>query len=484
MELNPRTKGKKKVIENPEGSLVLNRKPEIQLYLEASNLNLKKNAFYKGSEDKLKDLIGLANKQDNDYVLGLSKFLADKGLKTSPVILLSTLSSKGISFHKEKLSYIFNTPKRIAESIALKNLGLVKPTNSFMKHVLKDSLEQMQEHTLKKTKMKRNKVKLRDLIKLLRPEPKNKKVSELYAAIIKNTKDASLKEEGSNMVAIKSSTKLTKEEKKEEISKNIDTIPVNQLIRNLKFLAEEYDFDKNIEMQKKVVAKLESIKEYRFLNIFDLITAAIFVPQFEKALAKIINQFVSGLEFKYNGDATVLFDSSGSMLGQKHQDNVFKGFQYLALFAKIFNLKLRVFEDKLQRPSKELDSIIELIKKDSYQKAFNKFDDYIRANTGGTALLNSANELIDSGDCAKNLIIISDEVSWKEGDNLLGNIDILAKKIKDKNLIVINPAVYSGTVIKSNVVAISSLTPTILTDMAILTDEQGFINYIKNYKKV
>lgn len=483
MELNPRLKSKK-TVKNPEGSIVLNRRPEIQLYLEASNLNLKKNSFYKESNNKLKDLIGLANKQDNKYILGLSKFLADKGLKTSPVILLSCLSDKKYSFENEDLTFIFNTPRRIAESIALNNLNLVKLNNSFMKRVLKKSLEDMQEHTLKKNKMKRNKIKLRDLIKLLHPHPKDDKMNKLYKAIIENSKEASLSEKEGNMISIKSSTKLTKEEKKEEISKNIDSIPINQLIRNLKFLSEEYDFEKNIEVQKKVLTKLKAVKNYRFLNVFDIITAAVFVPAFEKLLDEIVKGFISEVEFKFDGDATILFDISGSMLGEKGKDHAFKGFLYLALFSKLFNIELRTFSDNLHKKNKVLDDIIVLLKKGLYSQAYDKFQKHAESNRGGTALIESATELINEGKVSKNLIIISDEVSWKEGENLLGKIEDLSDKIKDKNLIVINPAIYNGTVFKKNIVAVSSLNPSILIDMSILVDEERFIKYIRSYDRV
>lgn len=484
MELNPRNKKAAKVILNEESSLVIKRRPEIQLYLEASNLNLKKDSFYTSAKDKLNSILSMASSQDKAFVLGLSKFLADKGLKTSPVLLLSALSNGGYPFVGQNVNYIFNTPKRIAEAVALQNMGLVKLNNSFKKRVLKTALENMEEHTLKKAKMKRNKVKLRDLIKLLRPTPHTPKKKDLYKAIIQNSNEASLKEEGRNMVAIKSSTKLTKEEKKEEIAKNIEDIPINQLIRNLKFLAEEYDFEKNIEMQKKVVKQLSSIKNYRFLNIFDVITAAVYVPVFEKALFEVVKKFISNLEFKFDGDATVLFDISGSMLSNGEvQDNLFKGLLYLALFSRLFKVDLYTFAESLQKKDKCLPQVIELLEKGAYARAHKIFKEYAQKNSGGTALLNSARDLLDSQKVHKNFIIISDEVSWTEGSNLTGAIDELSNKVADRNLIVINPAVSVGTVFKKNVLAVSSLNPSILTDMSILVDEQGFINYIRKYKE-
>jgi hypothetical protein len=492
MELNKR--GQRKTVENPEGSIVLARKPEINLYLQGANLRLKNNSFYKEAEDKLKDFLKLGKEVDMDYEIGLAKFLADKGLKLSPVLLLSVLSSRGYSFRDKHTEYIFNTPARISEAIALQNVGLVKLNNSFKKNVLKLSLENMNEVTLRKNKMKRRKVKLADLIKLLRPHPKDAKMAALYKAIIQNTKEASLRPE-ENIVSIKTSTVLKEEEKKELIDTNLEKMPINQIIRNLKFLADKYDFNKNVELQKRVIEKLNSVKDYRMLNIFDVIMAAMFVPQFEKALFEVVKKFVerTKTEFNYQDDATLLFDVSGSMSssgffglnrGNDNKDGKGLGFMYLILFALLMkNIKLRTFSNDLNKDEKELANIVKKIQQGSFCDAYKDFNKHFEKYSGGTALVNSAKELCDEDNEIKNLIIISDEVSWKEGSNLTGGIAELSQKLSNKNLFLINPVVYAGTLFDKNIVAISSLNPSVLIDMAIFLDEKGFIEYIKNYKK-
>ena len=490
MELNKRAS--RKTVINPEGSIVLERKPEIQLYLEGANLRLKSDAFYRDAKEKLDSILKIGKQVDEDYELGLAKFLADKGLKLSPVILLSVLSNRKFSFRNKNVKYIFNTPARIAEAVAINNLGLVKLNNSFKKHILKEALEEMNELTLRKNKMKRRKVKLADLIKLLRAKPKNDKIAKLYKAIIENTKEASLKDE-ENIVSIKSSTKLKEEEKKELIDTNLEKMPINQIIRNLKFLADKYDFKKNIELQKRVIEKLNSVNDYRMLNIFDIIMAAMYVPQFEKALFEVVKRFVEKTreEFDFQSDATLLFDVSGSMgsgglfsVSKDNKDGKGLGFMYLILFSLLMNnLKLRTFSNELNGDEKVLTKIVKKIQQGSLGDAYKDFDAHFNKYSGGTALISSTMDLCNEYKEIKNLIIISDEVSWKEGSNLIGEIAELAKKLSNKNLFLINPTVYSGTVFDKNIVAISSLNPSILIDMAIFLDEKGFIEYIKNYKK-
>jgi hypothetical protein len=482
MELNISKKASKSTTVNPEGSVVLERKPEIQLYLEASNLNLKKNSFYAVAQDKLDNLLHLAKTTDKEYVFGLSKFLSDKGLKTSPVILLSALSDRKFSFGKENVLSIFNTPQRIAEAIALNNLKKLKLNNSFKKHVLKVALENMQEHTLRKNKLRRRKIKTADLIKLLRPKPKTKEMEHLYKAIIENSKEASLKAD-ENIISIKSSTKFNKEEKKELVEKNLDKIPLNQLIRNLKFIADEYDFKKNIEMQHKVHDRLMAIDNYRFLNVFDIITASIYVPQFQKLLMDIVTKFVAQIKHDFNFDknSTVLFDVSGSMTGL----GVEKGFQYLVLFSVLFEkLDAYVFSNDLIIDNGKFIEVIKQIRNGKMNDAYRNFVEYAEEYSSGTALIDSTTELLKLKPEITNLIVVTDEVSWIEGENLTREIYTLSSALKGKKLVIINPQVYKGTVFKENIVSVSGLTPNILLDMSILYDEAGFVKYIREYKKV
>ena len=485
MELNK--KAQRRTVTNPEGSIVLERSIPIQLYLESANLRLKSNSFYKDAKEKLNSVLTLGKQVDIDYELGLAKFLADKGIKLSPVVLLSILSDRKFSFRGKNVEYVFNVPGRIAEAIALNNLGLVKLNNSFKKNVLKVALENMNEITLRKNKMKRRKIKTADLIKLLRAKPKDEKMAKLYKALIENTKEASLKDT-ENIVSIKSSTRLNEEEKKELIDINLEKMPINQIIRNMKFLADKYDFKKNIELQQRIIEKFNSVKDYKLLNIFDVITAAMYVPQFEKALFEVVKRFVevTRKEFDFPQDATLLFDISGSMqsFGGDKKDGEGLGFQYTILFALLMkDLKLRTFSNDLNKDEKELANIIKKIQQGSFKDAFEAFDKHFKKYSGGTALVQSAVDLCKEDEKIKNLVLVSDEISWKEGSDLRTNIFELSKKLSGKNLFLINPVVYAGTVIDKNVVAISSLNPSVLIDFAIFLDEKGFIEYIRNYKR-
>jgi len=484
MELNKSSKVLREKVVNPEGSIVLGRTPEIQLYLEASNLKIKEDEFYQSAEGKLSSFLTLAQElsiRNPEYVLGLAKFMSDNGLKLSPVVLCSALSNDKYELDnddRKHLLQIFNTPQRIAEAIGLQNIKLVHLNNSFKKHILKVALENMSAYTLQKNKMSNRKIKTKDLIKLLRPLPKDSFSAKLYQDIIEDGILSKLKEQ--TLVSVKSDDKLSMAEKKKYYQENIDRIPINMLIRNLRFIVENFDFKDGALMQIKVIEKLNSVTDYRFLNIFDVITAARELPQLEKALFEVVNKFCNDVKDKFdyhNISGTVLYDFSGSMDGKGIED----GFKYLVLMSLIFDkLNIKCFSNDLSG-SVKLDSVITDIRKGLISRAYTNIKSEFRRECGGTALLRCTKQLLNEQSEIKNLIIISDEVSWEEGSDLTGAINSIHEKMKGRNLILINPSVYKGTVFKENMVAFASLTSAIVYNMMLVTNQQSFINYIKNY---
>lgn len=482
MILNKRAKGNKEVTENPEGSVVYERPKEIQLYLEASNLKITEDSFYVTAKDKLSSVVKLANDLDNDYVMGLAQFLADKGIKLSPVVLLSVLSGKGYSFNHSKLDFIFNTPVRIADAIAMHNLKIVHLNDSFKKHVLKQALQNMNEVTLRKNRMQRRKIKTADLIKLLRPHPRDFHYAEFYKALIENSRITHL-DEKKDFLAVKSSTKITDKEKKDMIYEQVlnKRVSTNQLIRNLQYLAEKYNFSEQHDLQKSIIEQLKNVKDYRFLNIFDLVQASIFVPQFEKALFEVINKFVSDVKtnFEFDKEATILFDVSGSMSGT----GISNGLRYIAVIALLFDkVQLRFFSDDLVTGEANSTKIVKHLKEGSYQKAKDLLNQVFTKYSNGTALIDSTQALLTEDPTITNLVVVSDEVSWVEGTDLRDRMKELHKNLANKKLILINPQVYKGTVFADNVLGIASLTSSILLDFAMATNPAGFVKYIKSYR--
>jgi len=483
MELNKKgTKVPVKTVVNEEGSRVLERLPEIQLYLEASNLKIKNDEFYNTADENLSKVIAKARKANPDFVYGLARFLTDNGLKLSPVVLYSVLSEQGYSFNPEKergehcigdgALKTFNTPQRIAEAVALVDgKYITKLNNSFKQHTLRKALELMGPFTLRKNKMRTRKIKTKDLIKLLRPKPSNDDMAALYKAIIEDTKLSKMTED--TLIRVKSNKELSDKEKMEYYKTNIDKIAINELIRNLRFITDKCDFETEVELKRKVIAKLNSIKSYRFLNVFDLIETCMHVPELESALFEVIKKFASEVKtkFNYHEDAIALFDVSGSMNGKGEE----LGFKYMVLLTLMFdNIKIYPFGDSLYAYNPKMS---ETIKDGKLNKAFTLFKNH----NEGTRLVQSLSELIDKEPEAKNIIVVSDEVSWKEGADLTDAIFGVHLKLQNKKMILINPTISSGTVFNTNMVAMGSLTSAILYNVMLATNQKAFIEMVKNY---
>ena len=475
MEINKRAvRGS---VVNPEGSIVFERLPEIQLYLEASNLKIKEGTFYQSAPERLKSIIDLSRKMDEAYMLGLSKFLANNGLKLSPVVMLSILSDRKFSFKDHSLSYIFNTPQRIAEAVGMESLGFLHLNNSFKKNILKRALENMNEFTLRKNRMERKKIKLKDLIKLLRPKPKDKTISELYKAIIESSKTAKLKDKDT-LVSAKSSKAMSADDKKKYFTENIEKIPLNQLVRNLAFLEMNFDFSEGNKLKEKIIKRLNSVDSLRFLNLFDLIEACIHVPQMEKALFEVLKKHVYKFkkEFDYIGDTTILFDFSGSMNG----DGFERGFKYLILFSILNdNINLRAFSNGLF--DEKFKHVLTQLKVGLISDAHEQLNKFFNSHSSGTALLDSVKELMDEDENITSMIVISDEVSWLEGSDLRDEISEVSDLMKGTKLILINPVVYKGTVFKDNVLGISALTSSVMFDVMAFENPNKFIDFIRKY---
>jgi hypothetical protein len=472
MEINS-TRNKRKSIVNPEGSIVYTRDPKIQLYLEASNLKIKDSEFYQSAEEKLRGFIAQANaEKDNEYIAGLAKFMADNGLKLSPVVLSVVLSNRHYSFREKGFEKIFNTPQRIAEAIVLGKTH--KLNNSFKINVLRKALEEMKPYTLRKNRMENRKVKLKDLIKLLRPKPKDEETSKLYKAIIESAKLSKLKPEDT-LVSMKSDASKTDEQKLEYYSGNINKIPINQLIRNLEFIIKKGDYKQQTELMNAVIDRLNSVNDFRFFNIFDLITASLEVPELQKPLHEVTKRFIAKVKAANKmdfGKCTVLFDVSGSMIGKGIDD----GFKYLVLFTLLYqDTKIWKFNDELI--SFKDSNVVKNILAGNLKDAKAEF-----SVCGSTALVESMMTLANKEEL-KTLVVISDEVSWKEGSDLRKYIELAANKLKGIKIVVINPAVYQGTVFSGNIIGIASLTSSIMLNLFLLEDQKRFVEYIVNYAK-
>lgn len=453
MNFNPKIKKAPEKIINPEGYEVYGGNKSQELFLLASNLKPKK-LFYE--DDAVKSFIKFLEKlpkSEQAFAVALANYLDSIGIKLAPLIILNTLGKESV----KHLTHIFDRPDKIANYIGLS--GGFRKLKTCEKKGLKIALENLKPHTLAKMQLKGRTIKTKDLIKMLRPKPSTEELAKTYKEIIENTCKIE------TLLTIKSSK--TVDEAKAFYENNIENMPINMLIRNLRM----YKTTTNpIETRTKILAKLEKIATTnKVLNPFDFVTVAVEEPTLELEMNSLLNNFCKNVELKLEGTTAVLFDVSGSMGGPGISD----GFKNLVMINKILKPEnLHFFTTQCY----ERDPfILEYLNRGSIDKAKDYLDKVFARLSGGTSLLDSVKLMCTKYD---NIIIISDEVSWADDYT----IDAYRKVAKDKKLICINPVKYAGTVFKDKFLALASIDAKIMLYLQLLVDFDGFKNWIiQNY---
>jgi len=455
MKLNPRKSKTEKYTVNPEGFRVYKGAVDLELFLMASNLKPSRTFYESEPVLKFMEFVRQLPKSEIKWAKALARYLAQQGIKLAPVVMLSVLAENGK--YTDKYIDIFDRPDKIANYVYLTSLrtndgkhfsGLSKWEKVF----LRKALEQMKPHTLKKMQLTGRTIKLRDLIKMLRPKPANETLAETYKAIIENR--------------AKVETLLTKRSQDDEAAteyfeQNIDKMPVNMLIRNLR----KYKQTKNpIETRRKILDRLMKIPlSEKVVNPFDFVSVALEEPSLELEMTALIKRFVTEAKFNPEGRTVALFDVSYSMEGRGFND----GFENLVLLTHILGIEdIWFFQSSLigNRPE-----IIKLIKQGEIsraKKAMIKPDD-------GTGMLESLETLVRKHPEYDNIVLIGDEVTWVEG--AYGRqLEDYTNAAHGKKLIAINPVKYEGTTFRDKFLALASIDAKLMLSLRLLVDWKGF----------
>jgi len=495
--LNPRAKLTHRMVINPEGGLVYKENSDRNLLLQSSAFKIR-NSFYWTAEDTLKNLeTAIDDVNDINYKLGLAYFLTNYlGIRLSPVIMTTRLAMQMdntyINFANKNLitkivNSIMDRPDKITNAIAYAQYskGSGKALPPFYKRALKDAFEKFDPYTLRKFRLKRRKVKTADVIKLLHPKPKNLELSRLYKAILENSKEASI-EKGTVITEVLSDTKKTAEEKTAWITTNLEGIPINATVRNMRSIDSS---DKNLNILYNKLRKGLRVENgfpvVKIVNPFDILVAgtnsdAKKMAVIDKALSEFVNAIDIGLA---NLNVSFLVDISGSMgkyggilsMDREEKDSgidkVAKYMAFLLPMMKDASIKLYAFDTKVY----DRTNLVELYKANS-NSLINLYSlikrDFIPR--GGTALADAV-RYVSNKDKPDLLIVFSDEVSWADNRGTF---------VTDANtaIIAINPDPQSGTVFDPTkpIIKLSSLDAKIFYYIPILANFGKFKKWIKS----
>jgi hypothetical protein len=501
MELNPRvTRSGGNLVVNPEGGIVFKEADDKSLFLTASGFKLR-NSFYSTAKDTLKVLEGLIDvNRDFAYKMAVAKFLANMlGIRLSPVVMLTRDAMKlkpvNLEFWTDDVSpaearellkivtkSVMDRPDKIANSLgyAQYHWSEFRSLPPFYKKALRNSLEKFDSYTLRKFKMKRRTVKLADMIKALRPRPRNAEMAELYRAIIENRPEASI-EKGTVITEVLSDASKSKKEKKVWIGENLAKIPFNALIRNLRNVEPTAQNVKTLGERVNKALRIENgLPVVKVANPFDLLNAGLNCghAEFLKVIDEALDNYLSQVDLVGKGmNISVLVDVSGSMRSSwlaRGRGGIDVAADYVAMLYPTFrNAEVRQYAfntrvyDKSQRVAlyKTLGPVAlrELFLKDF-------------PVSGGTALADSVRKIAKQ-DGPDLLIVLSDEVSWADDG---------ASRIFDVGVpvIAINPYPQGRfTVFAPNmpVIKVSSIDAKIFYYIPMMSNFGKFKSWLKNW---
>jgi len=302
-----------------------------KLYLMSATQMVKTEKFYGDSSTQYQEWVSLVREVaavDPVFVLRLAAYIRNEmKLRTAPIVLMmevlladfGTYNAEKSAAIKKYAPYIIKRADEMAECIAyFKSIkgdvgnGQAKGSlPNVLKRVINSKLEEFTPYQLIKNDKNSSSVKLRDVLRICHPKPKDKERSELYRRIVKgesfpdvsdNTWEGYISKHGSS---------------KETWSAIIETMPIMALLRNIRNFLDN-DIDPAL-LKKFLIDRLNNVDQirnsrllpFRFYQAYKEIEERNFNVNLalEAALTHATDENIPQL----NGKNAIFVDTSGSM---------------------------------------------------------------------------------------------------------------------------------------------------------------------------
>lgn len=297
-----------------EGGKALAINAEQQLRRSVMSCMLWEKTFYEDGVAIADRIIEFSDKCDIIFVLNLAvEARSQMNLRHVPLLLVDSIvkrQSKNIDVKHHirlALSKIIQRPDEIAEFLSIYWRDGKIPIANIVKKGLSDAFNKFNEYQLAKYRGNKKDIKLRDVLKLVHPVPKDKDQSKLFKAL----KDDTLTTPGTWEVGL---SKAHTDAEKHNVWMGL--IAENKLgglalLRNLRNM-------ESVGVKKSVIANaLIEMKTDRILP-FRFIASANAVPSFEDIIEPVMLKSVESKE-KLLGKTALLIDNSGSMYSKLSQ---------------------------------------------------------------------------------------------------------------------------------------------------------------------
>jgi len=187
MKIN--TKNKLESTTNKEGGLAYELTPKERLYQRVLTCFFGEKKFYGNEDNNIISDLKLVAKEDPEYILKLASYARNEMyLRTIPQVLLVECAQlpefKGTGLIGKYTNQIVQRADELTEILAYQLDKYKKPIPNSLLRGLSKAIHKFDEYQLSKYKGSKNKVKLKDVIKLIHPKPKNDTESKLYRDIM------------------------------------------------------------------------------------------------------------------------------------------------------------------------------------------------------------------------------------------------------------------------------------------------------------
>jgi len=305
---------------NYEGGLAFTMDPYSELYNVVATCLVREAKFYgtvEEHEKKILDLVNQISKENPKFILQLAAYARTKlNLRSISTVLLAeaSLIPECKLFIKEYTPKIIKRVDELTEVIAylvskIGNIGNVDKKGSLpaaLKKGLAETMHNFDEYRYSKYDRKGS-VKLRDVIRLVHPKPRDEAESTLFKKIAKselgsaNTWEVLISTKGSN---------------KETWTEALKLMPIMALIRNLRNLL---DNDVEVEEAYQKLTNPEIIRKskqfpFRFLSAYNELESNTSTKTVKllQGLEQAIDISVENIP-RLTGTTAIFTDNSGSM---------------------------------------------------------------------------------------------------------------------------------------------------------------------------
>jgi len=436
MKHNPRASVERAVSQhkdatvNFEGGLAFSLTPKMELLLRSATTMFGERKFYKpdvtsplkhiatSNENRITELVKQVANEDAEFVPKLASFCRNElYLRSLPIALLvDSCSTPSKKYVRNYTPSVVKRADELAEVIAYYktvngDIGNAKKKGMLcnpLKRGLADTFHNFNEYSFAKYD-RDGEVKLRDVLRIVHPKPRNEAESALFKKILERTLD--VPDTWETRISVGGSTK-------ENWEKALPNMPFMARLRNLRnFLQKDVDVTPVTKMltDEKQVKKSKQLP-FRFYSAYKQIENLdddLQKGRVLEALATALELSVANLP-KLDGNTAIFVDSSGSMEHPVSEHSSVSIKEIAMLFGAMAhsfsdNAVFGVYADNFATiPMSKKDSILTNTK-----KAFEK-------EVGGSTMaykaftwLNTSKHMFD------RVIIVTDEECYNEHDKML-----------------------------------------------------------------